>query len=143
PELVIIGDSSGLKALLHIIEVGVDLTAMTYAIRTIFNLYMINKNILKAIEDGAVKVIMKKVSDGACIYELWAILRILSMYADAVKQINVLMEFEFYLLNDSKKLMEIYEEEKKYMSLSRVVHNGTTVARKAVNSILAQIYKAK
>ncbi|KAF6175237.1 hypothetical protein GIB67_030455, partial [Kingdonia uniflora] len=126
PELVIIGDSSGLKALLHIIEVGVDLTAMTYAIRTIFNLYMINKNILKAIEDGAVKVIMKKV-----------------LMEHAFMSCGLSFVSYPYLLNDSKKLMEIYEEEKKYMSLSRVVHNGTTVARKAVNSILAQIYKAK
>ncbi|KAF6146807.1 hypothetical protein GIB67_007521 [Kingdonia uniflora] len=66
---VIIGDFGGLKALLRIIEVGDDLTAMMYAVRAIFNLCMINKNRLTAIEGGAVNVILKKVSDGACAYE--------------------------------------------------------------------------
>ncbi|KAF6161965.1 hypothetical protein GIB67_020021 [Kingdonia uniflora] len=121
----------------------------------------------KTIKDGAVKVILKKVSDhGACIYEFWDVLRILSMYADAVKQIkcfdgvrvllnglrgstdkaiveNCITTLDRICSNDSKKLMEIYEEEKTYRTLSRAVHNGTPVSRKAANSILAQIYKAK
>ncbi|KAF6172936.1 hypothetical protein GIB67_030450 [Kingdonia uniflora] len=83
----IIGDSGGLKALLRIIEVGNDLTAMMYAIRAIFNLCMLNKNRLKAIEDGAVNVILKKVSDGAYVYELWAVLRMLSMHWNAIQEI--------------------------------------------------------
>ncbi|KAF6166405.1 hypothetical protein GIB67_034956 [Kingdonia uniflora] len=77
----------GLKALLRIIEVGGDLTAMMYAIRAIFNLCMINKNRLEAIEVGAVNVILKKVSAGACVYELWAVLRMLSMHWNAIQEI--------------------------------------------------------
>ncbi|KAF6153261.1 hypothetical protein GIB67_038167 [Kingdonia uniflora] len=133
---VIIGNFDGLKALLRIIEVGDDIAAMTYAIRTIFKLCMINKYILKTIKDGAVKVILRVVSDHeAFIYELWDVLRILSMYADAVKQIkcfdgiqvllnglrgstdkaivkNCIMTLDRICSNDSKKLMKIYEEEK-------------------------------
>ncbi|KAF6161962.1 hypothetical protein GIB67_002745 [Kingdonia uniflora] len=164
---VVIGDSGGVTALLDFIE-GAKYATMMDAIRAFFNLCIIRRNRLKAIEHGAVRVILKKVvSIRLKVNELWAILRMLSMHGNAIKQIiehdgvcvllhglrgssrndEAIVEccvtmLDWICSNDSSKLTEIDEEDKKYEKISLAVNSGTMVARKAAKSILTQIDKA-
>ncbi|KAF6144222.1 hypothetical protein GIB67_004895 [Kingdonia uniflora] len=84
---LVIGDCGGLKSLIHIIKGEEDYSNMMYVVKAIFNMCMIKRNRLKAIDDGVVKVILKKVSDGAYVYELWANLGMLSTHGKALLQI--------------------------------------------------------
>ncbi|KAF6167993.1 hypothetical protein GIB67_020563 [Kingdonia uniflora] len=50
---LVIGDCGCLKSLLHIIKGKEDYSSMMYAVKVIFNMCMIKRNRLKAIDDGA------------------------------------------------------------------------------------------
>ncbi|KAF6175230.1 hypothetical protein GIB67_030448 [Kingdonia uniflora] len=162
---LVIGDCGGLKSLLHIIEEEEDYSSMMYAAKAILNLCMIKRNRLKAIDDGAVKVILKKVSDGAYVYELWAILGMLSTHGETILQIikfdgvrillhnvrnsndkavieNTMAMLDWICSNDSQKLMEIQEEEKQYETISRAARGGTPLAKEGASRILSLIFKA-
>ncbi|KAF6140169.1 hypothetical protein GIB67_028975 [Kingdonia uniflora] len=99
PDRVIIADSEELKSLLHVVEKGYNNypEARITAVKAVFNQCVIKKNRLKAIKDGAVRVILKKISDGLYAYELWAILRMLSMHRNAAYQIIELNGVHIFL----------------------------------------------
>ncbi|KAF6143641.1 hypothetical protein GIB67_004170 [Kingdonia uniflora] len=136
--------------------------AISYVIKALDMGNAKTKNILKAIDGRAVKVILKKVSDGAYVYELWAILGILSTHGKTLLQIieldgvrillhnvrdsndkasikNTMTIFDWICSNDSKKLMEIQEEEKQYRTISWAARGGTLLAREGASRILIAV----
>ncbi|KAF6150358.1 hypothetical protein GIB67_034057 [Kingdonia uniflora] len=55
---------------------------------------------------------------------------------------NTMTMLDWICSNDSKKLMEIQEEEKQYRTISRAARGGTPLAREGASRILKLIFKA-
>ncbi|RVW31363.1 U-box domain-containing protein 9 [Vitis vinifera] len=86
---LIIGKSGALKPLLDLLEEGHPL-AMKDVASAIFNLCIVLENKGRAVHDGAVTVILKKIMDGILVDELLAILAMLSSHQRAVEEMGEL-----------------------------------------------------
>lgn len=159
----IIGKSGALGPLIGLLEIGHPL-AMKDAASAIFNLCLVPENKGRAVREGAIGVILKKIMDGVLVDELLAILAILSRHQKAVEEMGEVGAISCLLsimkentcernkencavillaicLNDRSKLWEIREEENASGTLSRLAETGTSRAKRKANGILERLDK--
>ncbi|KAJ9703156.1 hypothetical protein PVL29_004789 [Vitis rotundifolia] len=158
---LIIGKSGALKPLLDLLEEGHPL-AMKDVASAIFNLCIVLENKGRAVHDGAVTVILKKIMDGILVDELLAILAMLSTHQRAVEEMgelgavpcllriireskcernkeNCIAILHTVCFNDRAKLRAIGEEENDYGTISRLAQTGTSRAKRKANGILERL----
>ncbi|RVW60576.1 U-box domain-containing protein 9 [Vitis vinifera] len=158
---LIIGKSGALKPLLDLLEEGHPL-AMKDVASAIFNLCIVLENKGRAVHDGAVTVILKKIMDGILVDELLAILAMLSSHQRAVEEMgelgavpcllriireskcernkeNCIAILHTVCFNDRAKLRAIREEENDYGTISRLAQTGTSRAKRKANGILERL----
>ncbi|XP_061987688.1 U-box domain-containing protein 9-like isoform X2 [Populus nigra] len=161
---LIIGKSGALKPLIDLLEEGHPL-AMKDAASAIFNLCLVLENKGRAVREGAVRVILKKIMDCIFVDELLAILAMLASHQKAVEEMGELGAVHCLLgiiresssernkencvailhticLNDYSKLRDIREEENAKGTLSRLAESGTSRAKRKANSILERLNRA-
>lgn len=157
----IIGKSGALGPLIGLLEIGHPL-AMKDAASAIFNLCLVPENKGRAVHEGAIGVILKKIMDGVLVDELLAILAILSRHQKAVEEMGEVGAISCLLsimkentcernkencavillaicLNDRSKLWEIREEENASGTLSRLAETGTSRAKRKAIGILERL----
>ncbi|KAK9726648.1 hypothetical protein RND81_05G228100 [Saponaria officinalis] len=160
----LIGKSGALKSLIDLLDEGHPL-AVKDAASAIFNLCIVQENKARAVRDGAVSVILKKIKDGVHVDELLAILAMLSTNQRAVEELpelggvpvllNVVRESAcarnrenciaiLYMIctNDRTKLRDLREEERAYGTLSHLVQDGTSRAKRKASGILDRLNRA-
>eukprot|EP00258_Populus_trichocarpa_P030641 XP_024446660.1 U-box domain-containing protein 9 isoform X2 [Populus trichocarpa] len=161
---LIIGKSGALKPLIDLLEEGHPL-AMKDAASAIFNLCLVLENKGRAVREGAVRVILKKIMDCIFVDELLAILAMLASHQKAVEEMGELGAVHCLLgiiresssernkencvailhticLNDYSKWRDIREEENANGTLSRLAESGTSRAKRKANSILERLNRA-
>ncbi|XP_065634239.1 LOW QUALITY PROTEIN: U-box domain-containing protein 9-like [Quercus suber] len=155
----LIGKSGALKPLIDLLEEGHPL-AMKDVASAIFSLCMIHENRSRAVRDGAVRVILKKIMDRMHVDELLAILAMLSNHPKAIEELGEVGAVPYLLsiireskscgrnkenciailhsicLNDRTKWKEMREEENTYGNISDLAKNGTSRAKRKASSIL-------
>ncbi|XP_074307885.1 U-box domain-containing protein 9-like [Silene latifolia] len=160
---VLIGKSSALRPLIDLLEEGHPL-AMKDAASAIFNLCVVVENRGRAVRDGAVRVILKKIMDGILVDELLSILAILATHQIAVEELGELGAVNCLLgiirgstcernkenciailysicINNRTKLKEVRDEEKAYCTISKLSEHGTSRAKRKANSLLDRLYR--
>ncbi|CAK7341299.1 unnamed protein product [Dovyalis caffra] len=161
---LIIGRSGALKPLIDLLEEGHPL-AMKDAASAIFNLCLILENKGRAVQEGTVRVILKKIMDCILVDELLAVLAMLASHQKAVEEMgelgavpcllgiiresssernkeNCVAILHTICLNDHTKWREIREEEYANGTLSRLAESGTSRAKRKANSILERLIRA-
>ncbi|KAL9344624.1 hypothetical protein Peur_062299 [Populus x canadensis] len=161
---LIIGKSGALKPLIDLLEEGHPL-AMKDAASAIFNLCLVLENKGRAVREGAVRVILKKIMDCIFVDELLAILAMLASHQKALEEMGELGAVHCLLgiiresssernkencvailhticLNDYSKWRDIREEENANGTLSRLAESGTSRAKRKANSILERLNRA-
>lgn len=159
----IIGKSGAFKHLIDLLDDGNSL-AMKDAASAIFNLCIVVENRGRAVHDGAVEVILKKISNRILVDELLAILAVLSSHQKAVDEmgelgavpcllriikesscernkencIAILYTICFY---DRSKLRVMREEEDDSGTISKLAQSGTSRAKRKANGILERLNK--
>lgn len=151
----LIGESGALKALIELLDEG-KAAAMRDVCSAIYNLCIVDKNRGVAVREGAVRVILKKLVSRVHVEELVAILALLSNTEKGVEEIgevggvacllsliretssgrnkeNCVAILYAICFRDGCKLRE---EESVYPTLSELGENGTSRAKRKVNSIL-------
>ncbi|OAY44398.1 U-box domain-containing protein 9 [Manihot esculenta] len=159
-----IGKAGALKPLIDLLEEGPTL-AMKDAASAIFNLCIILENNGRAVQEGAVRVILKKIMDGILVDELLAILAMLATHQKAVEDMKELGAVGCLLsiiregpsernkencaailyticLNDGTTCREIRDEENANHTISKLAENGTSRARRMANFILERLDRA-
>lgn len=157
----LIGKSGALKPLIDLLEEGHPL-AMKDVASAIFSLCMIHENRSRAVRDGAVRVILKKIMDRMHVDELLAILAMLSNHPKAIEEMgevgavpcllsiiresscgrnkeNCIAILHSICLNDRTKWKELREEENTYGTISDLAKNGTSRAKRKASSILERL----
>lgn len=157
----LIGKSGALKPLIDLLEEGHPL-AMKDVASAIFSLCMIHENRSRAVRDGAVRVILKKIMDRMHVDELLAILAMLSNHPKAIEEMgevgavpcllsiiresscgrnkeNCIAILHSICLNDRTKWKEMREEENTYGTISDLAKNGTSRAKRKASSILERL----
>ncbi|XP_073144372.1 U-box domain-containing protein 9-like [Henckelia pumila] len=157
----IIGESGALKPLVDLLDEGHPL-AMKDAATAIFNLCIIHDNKDRAVGDGAVRVIFKKIASRIHVDELLSILAMLSTNQKAVEEMGELGGVSCLLslmretsldrikencvailysicFSDRSKLSEMREEENTYGTLSQLTQDGTTRAKRKAAGILERL----
>ncbi|KAK0589591.1 hypothetical protein LWI29_016095 [Acer saccharum] len=160
----LIGKSGALKPLIDLLEEGHPLTVKDVA-SAIFNLCIIHENKARAVGDGAVRVILKKIMDGVHVDELLAILVMLSTHHRAVDEMgdlgtvpcllgiiresncernkeNCIAILHTICLTDRTKLNAMREEENTYGTISKLAQVGTARAKRKANGILDRLKRA-
>ncbi|KAL6978867.1 hypothetical protein U1Q18_020535 [Sarracenia purpurea var. burkii] len=161
----IIGKSGALKPLIELLEEGHPL-AMKDVTSAIFNLCIIQENKARAVRDGAVMVILKKIANRMHVDELLAILAILSSNPNAVEEMvelgavpclfKIMRESEAcdrnkensvailhtICFSDRSKWWEMREEENTYGTISQLAQNGTSRAKRKASGILERLNRA-
>ncbi|KAK7845591.1 u-box domain-containing protein 9 [Quercus suber] len=101
----LIGKSGALKPLIDLLEEGHPL-AMKDVASAIFSLCMIHENRSRAVRDGAVRVILKKIMDRMHVDELLAILAMLSNHPKAIEELGEVGAVPYLLsiIRESKQL---------------------------------------
>ncbi|KAL9379276.1 hypothetical protein Peur_027758 [Populus x canadensis] len=155
---LIIGKSGALEPLIGLLEEGHP-PAMKDAALAIFNLCRVLENRVRAVQEGAVRVILKKIMDCILVDELLATLAILTSQQEAVEEMGLLGAVPCLIdiiresssernkencaailhticLNDHTKWRAIMEEEKANATLSILAENGTSRAKRKANGIL-------
>ncbi|KAF2292431.1 hypothetical protein P3X46_034850 [Hevea brasiliensis] len=161
---ILIGKSGALKPLIDLLEEGHPL-AMMDAACAIFNLCKAPENRGKAACDGAVRVILEKMMESVLIDELLAILVLLASHKKAVEEMvelgavgcllriirggtsernkeNCAAILYLVCVDERATWKEIREEENANHTLSKLAENGTSRARRKINSILEKVQKA-
>lgn len=156
-----IGELGALKPLIDLLEEGHP-PAMKDAASAIFSLCIILENKSRAVSDGAVGVIMKKIVDHLLMDELLAILAMLASHQKAIEEMAELGAVPFLLnvirentsernkenciailytmcFNDKAKLREIRKEEDANGTISQLATNGTSRAQRKANGLLERI----
>ncbi|KAJ7978213.1 RING-type E3 ubiquitin transferase [Quillaja saponaria] len=159
----IIGESGAFKHLINLLDEG-HLLVIKDVASAIFNLCIVPVNRGRAIQEGAVGVILKKVMDSILVDELLAILALLSSHPNAVEDmaeigalpclleiirestsertkencVAIVHTIYFY---DRNTWREIREEEKANSTLSKLAQSGTSRAKRKVNGILDRLSK--
>ncbi|KAK9998017.1 hypothetical protein SO802_017620 [Lithocarpus litseifolius] len=164
PNKLIIGKSGALKPLIDLLDEGHP-SAMKDAATAIFNICFAHENKGRAVNEGAVNVILKKIADHVLVDELLAILAMLSSHQNAVDEmgelgavsclLNVIRESTCehnkencvailftICMNDRTKWKEIRQEENANGTLSRLAQSGTLRAKRKASGILERLNKA-
>ncbi|XP_052187918.1 U-box domain-containing protein 9-like [Diospyros lotus] len=159
----IIGKLGALKPLIDLLDEG-HLLAMKDAASAIFNLCLVHENKGRAICDGAVIVIMRKIADRILVDELLAVLAVLSSHEKAIEEMGELGAVPCLLSiikentcdrskencvailyticsKDRSKLWEIMEEENANGTISSLAQSGTPRAKRKANGILERLDK--
>lgn len=160
----LIGKSGALKPLIDLLDEGHHI-AMKDVASAIFNLCILHENKARAVRDGAVNVILKKITSRVLVDELLAILAMLSNNQKAVEEMG---EFEavpclfcimretacarnkenciaiLYTIcfSDRTTWKEMREEERTYGTISQLVQNGTSRAKRKASGILERLNRA-
>ncbi|KAI3682577.1 hypothetical protein L1987_82647 [Smallanthus sonchifolius] len=157
----VIGKAGGLKPLIDLLDEEHWL-AMKDVASAIFNLCILHENKIRAVRDGAVSVLLNKIDHRVLVDELLAILAMLSSNQKAVEEMSDLgaVSCLFSLMkettcarnkencitilyaicfSDRTKWKEMKEEESRYETLSRLVQDGTSRAKRKANGILDRI----
>ncbi|KAJ0053877.1 hypothetical protein Pint_01474 [Pistacia integerrima] len=160
----LIGKSGALKPLIDLLDEGHTL-AMKDVASALFNLCIFHENKARAVRDGAVRVILKKIADGVHVDELLAILAILSTNQRAVEEMgdlgavscllriirestcernkeNCIAILHTICLNDRTKWKAMKEEENSYGTISKLAQDGTARAKRKANGILERLKRA-
>ncbi|KAK2971411.1 hypothetical protein RJ640_025361 [Escallonia rubra] len=160
----LIGKSGALKSLVDLLEEGHPL-AMKDVASAIFNLCINHENKSRAVRDGAVGVILKKVMNRMHVDELLAILAILSSNQMAVEEMgdlgavpcllsiirdsscarnkeNCIAILHTICFSDRTKWKELRDEEKTYATISQLAQNGTSRAKRKASGILERLNRA-
>lgn len=161
---VLIGKSGALKPLIDLLDEGHPL-AMKDAASAIFNLCIVQENRARAVREGGVGVILKKIKNEVQVDELLAILAMLSTHQRAVEEMselgvvpclvsiirgsscarnkeNCIAILYTICINNRAKLRELREEERAYGTLSLLAQEGTSRAKRKANSILERLNRA-
>ncbi|CAM8911548.1 unnamed protein product [Rhodiola kirilowii] len=159
----IIGKLGAMEPLIELLEEGHPL-AIKDAASAIFNLCILSENKVRAIHNGAIQAILKKIRDQKLVEELLAILAMLSGHPKAVEVmcvhgavgclLNILRESQcernkencvviLYTIcyYDRSKLRHIRDEEDDYATISKVAQHGTSRAQRKANGILERLHK--
>ncbi|KAL6576780.1 hypothetical protein OROMI_011056 [Orobanche minor] len=157
----LIGKSGALKPLIELLDEG-DPLAMRDVASAIFNLCIVHGNKSRAVSDGAVRVIMKKIMSGIHVDELLSVIAILSTSQRAIEEmvelgavscfLNIIRETScarskencIAILcticnSDRSKLKDIREEENRHGTISQVASNGTSRAKRKATGILERM----
>ncbi|PIN14003.1 Ubiquitin--protein ligase [Handroanthus impetiginosus] len=131
----------------------------------IFNLCIIHENRTRAVRDGAVRVILEKISSRMHVDELLAILAMLSSSQKAIEEMGELNAVPCLLsiiretscprnkenciailyticFNLRSKWNEMRDEETAYGTISELAQNGTSRAKRKASGILQRINRA-
>ncbi|MBA0733054.1 hypothetical protein Gogos_017102 [Gossypium gossypioides] len=161
---VLIGKSGVLKPLIDLLDEGHPLKMKDVA-SAIFNLCIIHENKARAVRDGAVRVILKKIVDGVHVDELLAILAMLSTHQRAIEEMgelgavpcllrivresncernkeNCIAILHTVCLNDRTKWKALKEEEISYGTISKLAQDGTSRSKRKANGILERLRRA-
>uniref|UniRef100_A0A7N0U766 RING-type E3 ubiquitin transferase n=1 Tax=Kalanchoe fedtschenkoi TaxID=63787 RepID=A0A7N0U766_KALFE len=159
----IIGKKGAMEPLIELLDEGHPL-AIKDAASAIFNLCILSENKVRAIRDGAIQAILKKIRDQTLVEELLAILAMLSGHREAVEEmcahgavgclLSILRESQcernkencvviLYTIcyYDRSRLRQVREEEDDYATISKVAQFGTSRAQRKANGILERLHK--
>jgi hypothetical protein len=157
----LIGKSGALGPLIDLLEEEHPL-AMKDVASAIFSLCKINENKARAVQNGAVRVILKKIMNRIHVDELLAILAMLSSHQKAIEEMgelgavscllsiiresscgrnkeNCIAILHTICLYDRTKWKEMREEENTHGTISELAENGTSRAKKKANDILERL----
>lgn len=160
----LIGKSGALKPLIDLLDEGHPL-AMKDVGSAIFNLCRVVENRGRAVRDGAVKVILRKITDKVLVDELLALLAILASDQDAIDELaelggvgcllgiirestcqrnkeNCIAILEVVCLSKRAKLKEVREEERVHGTISKLAENGNDRAQRKANGILRRLTRS-
>ncbi|KAL4378964.1 hypothetical protein GQ457_02G004690 [Hibiscus cannabinus] len=160
----LIGKSGVIKPLIDLLDQGHPLAMKDVASAT-FNLCIFHENKARAIRDGAIRVILKKIMDGVHVDELLAILAMLSTHQRAIEEMgelgavpcllriiresncernkeNCIAILHIVCLNDRTKWKVLKEEEATYGTISKLAQDGTSRAKRKANGILERLRRA-
>ncbi|GMI98627.1 ARABIDOPSIS THALIANA PLANT U-BOX 9, plant U-box 9 [Hibiscus trionum] len=160
----LIGKSGVIKPLIDLLDEAHPL-AMKDVASAIFNLCIFHENKARAVRDGAVMVIIRKIMDGVHVDELLAILAMLSTHQRAVEEMgelgavpcllriiresncernteNCIAILHTVCLNDRTKWKVLKEEEITYGTISKLAQHGTSRAKRKANGILERLRRA-
>ncbi|KAL8138944.1 hypothetical protein V2J09_004945 [Rumex salicifolius] len=162
----LIGELRALKPLIELLnDVGNNPSAVKDAASAIFNLCILHENKARAVNEGAIKVLLDKIKNGIVLDELLAILAMLSSHHKAVEEMselgvlpclvrilretscarnkeNCIAILYVVCMNDRAKLREIRAEENEYGTLSNLARDGTSRAKRKANGILEKLNRA-
>lgn len=161
---VLIGKSDALKPLIELLDEGHSL-GMKDAACAIFNLCILHENKMRAVRDGAVEVIMKKIKDRMQVDELLSILAMLSTNQMAIEQMielsavtcllsimkdtpdaknkeNCIAILYTLCTRDQATWKELREEEEKHRTISQLAKDGNSRARRKAEGILDRFLRA-
>ncbi|XP_010464356.1 PREDICTED: U-box domain-containing protein 9-like [Camelina sativa] len=161
---VLIGKSGILKPLIDLLEEGNPLAIKDVA-AAIFTLCIAHENRSRAVRDGAVSVLGKKISNGLYVDELLAILAMLVTHWKAVEELgelggvswllkitreseckrnkeNAIVILHTICFSDRTKWKEIKEEENAHGTITKLSREGTSRAQRKANGILDRLRKA-
>ncbi|XP_054784611.1 U-box domain-containing protein 9-like [Prosopis cineraria] len=157
----LIGKSGALKPLIDLLEEGHPL-AMKDVASAIFTLCVVHENKARAVREGAVSVILRKISSRVYVDELLTILALLSSHQKAVQDMldlgavpnllsimresncernkeNCIAILQTICQHDRGKLKEIKEEEITYRTITDLALNGTSRAKRKASGILERL----
>ncbi|KAH9770908.1 hypothetical protein WN944_019497 [Citrus x changshan-huyou] len=157
----VIGKSGALKPLIDLLDEGHQ-SAMKDVASAIFNLCITHENKARAVRDGGVSVILKKIMDGVHVDELLAILAMLSTNHRAVEEIgdlggvscmlriirestcdrnkeNCIAILHTICLSDRTKWKAMREEESTHGTISKLAQDGTARAKRKATGILERL----
>ncbi|XP_074268504.1 U-box domain-containing protein 9-like [Silene latifolia] len=160
----LIGKSGALKSLICLLDEGHPL-AVKDAASAIFNLCIVHENKARAVHEGVVSVILKKIENGVNVDELLAILAMLSTHQRAVQELTELGAVPTFLgiiregscarirenciailyticIHDRSKLRDMREEERAHGTLSQLAQDGTSRAKRKANGILEKLNRS-
>ncbi|XP_028800726.1 U-box domain-containing protein 9-like [Neltuma alba] len=160
----LIGKSGALKPLIDLLEEGHPL-AMKDAASALFTLCVVHENKARAVREGAVGVILRKISSRVYVDELLAILALLSSHQKAVQDMvdlaavpnllsimresncernkeNCIAILQTICQYDRAKLKEIKEEEITFKTITDLALNGTSRAKRKASGILERLNRA-
>ncbi|XP_047310685.1 U-box domain-containing protein 9 [Impatiens glandulifera] len=160
----LIGKSGALKPLIELLEDGHPL-AMKDVASAIFNLCILHDNKVRAVRDGGVRVILKKIMSRIQVDELLAILAMLSSSPKAVEEIiesdgvpcllkiirenpcdrskeNCIAILHTICFSDRTKWKEMREEESSYGTISQLARDGSSRAKRKAGNILDRLNRA-
>ncbi|KAK6122192.1 hypothetical protein DH2020_044071 [Rehmannia glutinosa] len=160
----LIGKSGALKPLIDLLDEGHPL-AMKDVASAIFNLCIIHDNKSRAVRDGAVRVILKKITSRMHVDELLSIVAMLSTSQKAIEEMveldavpcllsiiresccarnkeNCIAILYTICFSDRSKLKEMREEEIRYRTISQLAQNGTSRAKRKASGILERMNRA-
>ncbi|XP_024975578.1 U-box domain-containing protein 9-like [Cynara cardunculus var. scolymus] len=157
----LIGKAGALKPLIDLLEEGQSL-AMKDVASAIFSLCINDENKGRAVENGAVRVVLKKIEERVHVDELLVILAMLSDHQKAVVEMaelgavsslflliketkceqnkeNCIAVVHRICLKDENTWKEMREEEGRYGTISKIVENGSSRAKRKAKGVLDRI----